>query len=90
MAISFQKKINYNYYITIFLITLLILAGLYFLFKYFIEEFITAVPPEEPIKPEVEINFQVLENPDIKTLIPFQETEPFEENIGRENPFILY
>ena len=90
MAISFQKKINYNYYITIFLITLLVLAGLYFLFKYFIEGFIIEAPLEEPAKPEVEINFKVLENPDIKMLIPFQEIKPFEESTGRDNPFLPY
>jgi hypothetical protein len=47
-------------------------------------------------KREVNINFDVLENPVLQSLQPFPEIEPFEEStttqniIGRENPFLPY
>lgn len=50
------------------------------------------LPPEiTPVKPrEIKINFEVLENPILEALQPFEEIPPFEEEVGRENPFILY
>ena len=57
---------------------------------------------EEPVPPtpgfsfrEVRINFDVLENPLLKELQPFEEISlegllPLETNIGRENPFLSY
>jgi len=40
--------------------------------------------------PKIEINFEVLKSPILKELQPFEEINPFEEEIGRENPFIPY
>lgn len=36
---------------------------------------------------QVEIDFGVLENPKLKILKDFEKIKPFEEKIGRENPF---
>lgn len=38
----------------------------------------------------VEINFEVLKNPSLQELRPFEEIPPFGEEIGRENPFLPY
>ncbi len=57
----------------------------------------TALP-----KKEIEINFGVLDNSQLKQLQPFLEIQPFEEStttqgkikktikVGRENPFLTY
>ncbi len=37
-----------------------------------------------------EINFNILESQLLQTLSPFIRISPFEEEIGRENPFIPY
>lgn len=48
-------------------------------------------PPVEALKPrEVKINWEVLKDPRLKELQPFEEIKPFEEEIGRENPFLPY
>lgn len=46
---------------------------------------------EEPyLRREVKINFEVLKNPVLEELQPFEEIKPFGEEIGRENPFRPY
>jgi len=40
--------------------------------------------------PEIKINFGVLEKPEIKEFIPFEEISPFEEEKGRKTPFLPY
>lgn len=39
---------------------------------------------------KAEIDFTLLENPILKELQPFERIEPFEEKVGRENPFLPY
>ena len=67
----------------VILITILVLWG-GFLGK---EEPIIDI--ERPIK-KIEIDFKVLESPVFKELQPFEKIPPFEEEIGRENPFTPY
>ena len=48
---------------------------------------------EETLKPtteEIKINLQVLESPELENLLLFENTLPFEGEVGRENPFIPY
>ena len=40
--------------------------------------------------PKIEINFEVLKSPILKELQLFEEIKPFEEEIGRKNPFLPY
>lgn len=47
-----------------------------------------AIP--EPKREKLEINFGVLENPILDQLQPFEEIKPFEQEFGRENPFLPY
>ena len=72
------------------------------LWQGFFEKESPALPEEVFLPPpkEVEINFEILEHPKIKELLPFTEIEPFKEipstedepgkKIGRENPFAPY
>ena len=39
---------------------------------------------------KIEINFGILEKPELKEFIPFGEISPFGEEVGRENPFLSY
>lgn len=54
--------------------------------------FVKPLPPlPSPPQPKtVEINFEILKNPLLKDLRPFEELPLFEEEIGRENPFLPY
>jgi len=58
------------------------------------------VRPSEDVGPQasavspgfkkVEIDWQLLEDPRIAEFIPFEEVPPYEDEIGRENPFVPY
>lgn len=39
---------------------------------------------------KVEIDFTILESQDVKDLESFEEIKPFEDKLGRENPFVPY
>ncbi len=52
---------------------------------FFKEEVKKEIPP-----PKIEIDFRVLESQALKELEPFEKIEPFEDQIGRENPFLPY
>jgi len=43
-----------------------------------------------PTFKEIEIDFTILENNNLKDLEPFEGIKPFEGKIGRENPFLPY
>jgi len=92
MAISFvqQKKRQKQLLIlggAVFVVTILILW-----FGYFRQ-------PEEVFNPpatttgfikDININFEFLKNPFLKDLNPFEKITPFEDETGRENPFLPY
>lgn len=91
MAIIFAKQRKKQK--TLILITGLIVgvALVVLWFGYFREEketLPTIVAPPQKIK----INFEILENPFLKELRPFEKVAPFpfEDGIGRENPFLPY
>lgn len=52
---------------------------------FFKEKVKKEIPP-----PKIEIDFRVLESQALKELEPFEKIEPFEDQIGRENPFLPY
>lgn len=52
---------------------------------FFKEEVKKEIPP-----PRIEIDFRVLESQTLKELEPFERIELFEDQIGRENPFLPY
>ncbi|MBZ9571758.1 hypothetical protein KJA15_00230 [Patescibacteria group bacterium] len=50
------------------------------------------LPPEilPPLPPKIEINFELLKSPLLREFQSFEKISSFEEEIGRENPFIPY
>ncbi len=90
MAIVYlkQKRIQKTL-ILVFMAILLIIA--FVVWQGFLEEKEEAFL-EKLILPreEVKIDFDFLKSPFLEELQPFSEIEPFEEEIGRENPFLSY
>jgi hypothetical protein len=83
---SSQKR--QRYLLFIFVVVVLVIA--FVVWNYFLvgrpepSTFIP-IPP-----PEVKINFELLDNPDLDNLQPFKVIQPFEGTPGRENPFVPY
>jgi len=50
------------------------------------------VPREIPMEvtPRIEIDFEVLRDPFLEVLQPLEPFPPFEEEAGRENPFVPF
>ncbi len=95
MANSFiQKKEKQTYLIVALVIVILVTAII--LWQGFFREkkpiSLPSVIPEPVVLgyPEIRINFELLEKPEVKALIPFEEIPPFEGEGGRENPFLPY
>lgn len=89
MAITFiQKKEIQRYLILVFIVILLIITTI--IWQGFFKK--EKPPSPEIFKPakKIEINFEVLKNPILEELQLFEVVAPFEEEIGRENPFIPY
>ena len=75
--------------ILLYLIFTLIMIGLFIVWKEVIlKDNIFRLAPSEMFR-NIEINYQALENPEIKDLILFEEVVESEDN-GRENPFESY
>jgi len=75
-------------YLLLLLFILLFVGAIWFLYPRFIP---TLPVISEPKKEEVpKIDFSFLESPALKELLPFEEISPFEEKVGRENPFLPY
>ena len=81
-----RQKILISALVIVVLITLFVLGQE--LFKRPIVEIET--PAFEITYRKVIINFQLLENPLLKELQPFEKISPYEGEIGRENPFVPY
>lgn len=85
MAIFSLGGDKQKYLTWIFLILVLLLV-VWFGRGFFIKP--SFPPPPLPQPKTVEINFEALKNPLLKDLNPFEEIPIFEEEIGRENPFL--
>ncbi|MBU4299037.1 hypothetical protein KJ636_03280 [Patescibacteria group bacterium] len=88
MAITFQEKERkQRYWIFVFII---IIFAVFFVFRSDISQKKTSLPLTTYKPPKIEINFEVLKNPFLKELLPYEEIKPFQEKVGRENPFLPY
>jgi len=91
MAINFfgtEKRQKYLIFVLIGLIlVILILVWQNFGTKQKTPE-VSTTETFQPTK--VEINFELLKNPILQELQIFEEIQPFEGKIGRENPFLSY
>jgi len=90
MAITFlQRRKIQKYLIPVFIVVILI--TIIVIWSGFLREDETIEPVKILIPPKkVEVDFEVLKSPILEELEPFEEISPFEEKIGRENPFISY
>ena len=80
-----EKKRQYLYWILL----VVILAGTIWLGRNYL---VKPVPPpvQPPKKKTVEINLAILDSEAVRNLQPFEEILPFEDEVGRENPFLPY
>jgi len=74
-------------YFLIILFIALFIGGIWFLWPKFKPNLPTVL---EPKREKLEINLQVLDNPILNELQPFEEIPPFEEEVGRQTPFVPY
>lgn len=75
--------------ILLYLILALIIIGLFVVWKEVILKDSAFEPTSSEMFKDIEINYQALEDPEIKDLILFEGIVEPEEN-GRENPFEPY
>jgi hypothetical protein len=90
MAITISQPGKRQKYLILILI-FLVLVFLIILFKNFLLKPKAIEESKEMKKPPlIEIDFRVLENPNLKKLEVFEEIPALEKEFGRENPFIPY
>jgi hypothetical protein len=88
MAITFQEKERkQRYWIFVFII---IIFAVFLVFRFGIFQKKISPPLTASKPPKIEINFEALKNPFLKELLPYEEIKPFQEKVGRENPFLPY
>lgn len=88
MVITFIEPGKRQKYLTLLLIVV-ILGIVFLIWNYFLAK--PQPPSFKPLPPpEIKINFEILKSPILDELQLFKEISPFEEEIGRENPFIPY
>ena len=75
-------------YLAFLLLIAILIGAIWFLWPKISPSLSSPLPPLKPKK--VEINFEVLKKEAIKDLRLFEKITPFEEEIGRENPFSPY
>lgn len=92
MAILFLEKRKFQSYLSFIFFILILVTGLLLWRGYFSKN--ETLPPSEITTassfPKIEINFDTFKNPFLEKLQPFEKIPPFEEKIGRDNPFIPY
>ncbi|MDI6602655.1 MAG: hypothetical protein QME57_00855 [Patescibacteria group bacterium] len=90
MAITFieeRRKLGYLFLalVIVILITIVVLWQGFFAK----EKLPPLLPIETPLK-KIMINLEILKHPLLEKLKPFEAIPSFEEEVGRENPFIPY
>ncbi len=92
MAITFlEKRKRLRYLFPILAVVVLITVVV--LWKgFFNKEKTPQITPESFGQPseKIEIDLKALENPLLEEFQPFGEIEPFEGEVGRQNPFISF
>ncbi|OIO45672.1 MAG: hypothetical protein AUJ24_00185 [Parcubacteria group bacterium CG1_02_36_42] len=88
MPIAFIEPKRRKQYL-ILLLVVIVIGALFLIWNYF---FLKPAPSiSKPAPPrEIKINFEILKNPILEKLQPFEKIPPFEEKPGRENPFTPY
>lgn len=88
MAITFPEPKKRQIYLGVLLVV--VIFGIIFLvWNYFFAEPQPVIFQPTP-PPEIKINFEILKNPILEELEPFERILPFADMVGRENPFVPY
>jgi len=88
MPITFIEPKRRKYYLILLFIVILI-GALFLIWNYFFLKPVPSVSKPTPPR-EIKINFEILKNPILEKLQPFEFIPLFEEKPGRENPFTPY
>jgi Na+/melibiose symporter-like transporter len=88
MAITFIEPKRKRQYLILLLIAIVLVVS-FLVWNYFSTKSTPNILKPTP-PPEIKINFEILKSPLLEQLEPFEKIPPFEEGIGRENPFTPY
>ena len=89
MAVDFIQKNRKQKYLLFIVLGLAVVTFIILWFGYFNKE--EELPTVEGVyieKKNVKINYELLENPLLKELVPFESAPSYDGNLGRENPFV--
>lgn len=89
MAITFIQEKKKQKYLLLAFGAILVIIIIIILIGFGRDKIVVSVP-QLPPKKTISINFNVLENPILKELSPFEEISPFGDEKGRGNPFLPY
>ena len=90
MAITFiEKRRRLRYLVPVLAIVILITAIVLWQ-NFFVEEKPLLLPSIEVPTKKIEINYEILKHPLLEELQSLEAIPLFEEEVGRENPFIPY
>jgi len=90
MAITFIEKRKRLRYLFPLLIIVLLITGIVLWQGFFTREKPILFPIETAPVKKIEINFEILKHPLLEELQSLEPIPSFEEEAGRENPFIPY
>lgn len=89
MAITFDKQKQRQNYLVIVLIVSLLIA--FFIWWVFLKPTNIVEPPLTSFVPAtIQINFDVLKSDELNALNVFPEVPQYEDQAGRDNPFLPY
>jgi len=89
MAITFiQQRKKQQYFIAAFVFLSLIIFSIFAI--NFLRQQKTVLLPTVLEPKKIKIDLGILEEPALKEFQPFEVIGPFEDDIGRENPFLPY
>jgi len=89
MAVDFIQKNKKQKYLLFIVLGLAVVTFIILWFGYFNKE--EELPTVEGVyieKKNTKINYELLENPLLKELVPFESAPSYDGNLGRENPFV--
>jgi len=89
MAIEFLEQLKRQRYLILVLAIIILMIIIVIWRGFFAIEKPVLPPVEKPVK-KIEIDFQTLKSPLLEKFQIFEAIPPFEEEAGRENPFLTY
>ncbi len=90
MAITFLQAKKRQKNLMLILALAILAISLIIWFSFLRNEAPPSAPTPVPAQLEIKIDWSTLEDPQLGSLQVFEEVLPFEDEIGRENPFTPY